>query len=575
MNEERGNPERRGIRELMTGLWCFLKATKWHLLALPAYFVVGVWVFNLLILIACTLGGYAWRFSGWEFLAQVFPKGGLDSNPGLAFWLSGVGFGMGTVELVIVSLIPKRFVLIRRVMIIVGPGIAAATALQMLNIMHINNLPVNLFLEVATIFYAAAFMWMIVKEFARREERLAPTVQRIIPTVATALVAVLVIMVANQQSALWTVGKTLKVRFDEGPIKAEFYSYSRSKRYVKDEDKLQRIVARHEKRLKALVEKYPHDSAVDEARMRLYYIAKDENDTAEAKQRLDSMNENCNASLWAASRFLACTLLEEASPPDNAGALKELGRIDAKTIEGKYEAVVYHQKRAVLLRRLGRNKEADQAVKAALEAVDAFGKSSRRRRNLDVMRVKILLEAGCDKEAIQLVTSRLESEGVKDARTMAGHIVEGLAFAIAPVGRTAPELKGKDLIGKAVGLDDFRGRFVLVDFWATWCLPCRQELPHLIEAYQSLSPEGLEVLGISLDSEKAPVEKFIREKNIGWPNLFGTEKWRGSIAEKWGVEGIPCNYLVGPDGRVVANDLRGRGVVNKLRVALMEIKQGH
>jgi thiol-disulfide isomerase/thioredoxin len=573
MNEELGNPEKRGIWELIIGLWCFLKTAKWHLLALPAYFVVGVWMFDLLVLLACTLGGYAWGFSGWDFLAQVYPKGGFEPNPGLVFWLSCVCFGMGTVELVLLNLIPKRLVLIRRVISIVGPGMAAATALQLLNIMHIRNLPVNLFLEFATVFYAIVFIWMIVKEFARREESLAPAVQRVFPATVTVLVAVFAIMFANQESALWTVGKTLKIRFDKGPIKAEFYYYSSSKDYVKDKDKSQRLAERHKIRLKALLGKYPNDSAADEARMRLYYLATDENDTTEAKQWLDSINENGNASVWTASRFQASTLLEESSPPDFAGALKELGRIDPKTIEGKNEAVVYHKRRASLFRRLGQNKEADQAVQAALEAVDVVGKSSRGKRDLDRMRIKILLEAGRDKETIELVASLLESRGVEDPRKTAGKIVEGLAFATAPVGRPAPELKGKDLMGKEVGLDNFKGKFVLVDFWATWCLPCRQELPHLIEAYRSLNPEGLEVLGISFDSEKAPVAKFIREKNIAWPNLFGTQEWVGSVAERWGVEDIPCNYLVGPDGRVVSNDLRGRGVVNKLRVAMTKTKQ--
>ncbi len=66
--------------------------------------------------------------------------------------------------------------------------------------------------------------------------------------------------------------------------------------------------------------------------------------------------------------------------------------------------------------------------------------------------------------------------------------------------------------------------------------------------------------------------KFIREENIAWPNLFGTQEWVGSVAERWGVEDIPRNYLVGPDGRVVSNNLRGRGVVNKLRVAMTKTK---
>ena len=120
-----------------------------------------------------------------------------------------------------------------------------------------------------------------------------------------------------------------------------------------------------------------------------------------------------------------------------------------------------------------------------------------------------------------------------------------------------PGFSFTDLGGKTISLADYRGKVVLVDFWATWCPPCIAELPHVLETYRKFNDKGFEIIGISLDSDKEKLEKFIADEGMDWPQYFDGKGWENELSNKYAVNSIPATFLIGPDGRIIARSLRG------------------
>lgn len=105
---------------------------------------------------------------------------------------------------------------------------------------------------------------------------------------------------------------------------------------------------------------------------------------------------------------------------------------------------------------------------------------------------------------------------------------------------------------------------MLIDFWATWCSPCRGELPYLKEAFKEFGPKGFNIYGVSLDND-AELERIPCKEEMTWPNVIAVTDGKSAlIVEEYGIRSIPTNFLISPEGKIVAKDLRGEGIKEKL-----------
>jgi peroxiredoxin len=127
-------------------------------------------------------------------------------------------------------------------------------------------------------------------------------------------------------------------------------------------------------------------------------------------------------------------------------------------------------------------------------------------------------------------------------------------------GKPAPDFTEKDTAGIAVSLKDFRGKYVLIDFWASWCSPCRAENPHVLNAYNKYKDRNFTILGVSLDKSRADWIKAIREDNLPWQQISSLDPQNAEGAKKYAVRFIPQNYLINPEGKIIASNLRGEGL---------------
>jgi thiol-disulfide isomerase/thioredoxin len=124
------------------------------------------------------------------------------------------------------------------------------------------------------------------------------------------------------------------------------------------------------------------------------------------------------------------------------------------------------------------------------------------------------------------------------------------------IGKPAPGGEALDLAGKPVRLDAFKGKYVLVDFWATWCAPCIGELPRLQEAYRKYHGAGFEIVSVSLDETRSAVLDFVKVRKLPWIQLHNATAG-ADLVEAFGISSIPASYLIDPDGNIVRLDLRG------------------
>jgi len=135
------------------------------------------------------------------------------------------------------------------------------------------------------------------------------------------------------------------------------------------------------------------------------------------------------------------------------------------------------------------------------------------------------------------------------------------------VGSPPIDFEVTSINGMKLSPDDFKGRVLLLDFWATWCAPCRQEMPNVIKVYDKYNEKGFEIVGISLDRSRDALDEYIEKYKLRWPQYYDGKFWQNEVATLYGIKSIPATYLIDKKGNIRYKSLRG----NQLEVAVKKL----
>jgi len=209
---------------------------------------------------------------------------------------------------------------------------------------------------------------------------------------------------------------------------------------------------------------------------------------------------------------------------------------------------------------------------ASSDNMIVYTKNFIRENNSSVVAPFILynqLASSLDYKQLKELTDTLSPE-LKDSEYMSKLDEILNKKAKTALGAVATDFTMKDTEGNDFTLSSLRGKYVLIDFWASWCSPCRSENPNVVKAYNSYKDKGFDIVGVSLDKDKAAWIKAIKDDNLTWHHVSDLKFWNNVVARTYGVQSIPYNLLLDKEGKILAVNMRGESLIKKLKEVMPE-----
>lgn len=308
--------------------------------------------------------------------------------------------------------------------------------------------------------------------------------------------------------------------------------------------------------LTAFCEKFPASIEAAKAGLELAQLAmqnKDEDGARAAIAKVDAGKLDMQSAVRAA---MAANTMGSA---DMKQRFLDAAAAKAKTIDERFELV------SGLRQGLKDNEAADKLM----AEIEASAKTDEDKAS--VLMGKALMSRRSSRDDKGPYASMLAELAKLYPATKAGKMAASKAAAAnLKVGGDPVPFTTMDMDGKPVSVADYKGKVLLIDFWATWCGPCLAELPHVLEAYQAHHDQGFEILGISLDrdTDKDKLVTMIKERGMSWRHVYDGKYWQAEIAQLHDVNSIPFTLLIGKDGKVVGMNLRGAKLGEAVKAAL-------